>query len=79
MNCRGLFLNKVLRPATLLKKRLRHMFSCEFFEFFKSNFFQRTHLVAASSPLIWMFHSRKTENRLSPTKKICFVSMKALK
>ena len=37
-----------LRPATLLKKSLAHVFSCEFCEFFKKNYFYRTPLMAAS-------------------------------
>ena len=39
--CQSLFFNKVegLRPATLLKKRLAQVFSCEFCEFFKNTFF----------------------------------------
>ena len=36
--CRNLFLIK-LRPATLLKYRLSHMFSCDFCEIFKNTFF----------------------------------------
>ena len=32
-----------LRPATLLKKSLWHVFSCEFYEIFKKTFFYRTH------------------------------------
>ena len=34
--------------ATLLKKRLAHVFSYEFYESFKNTFFYRTPLVAAS-------------------------------
>ena len=43
-NCASLFFNKVagLRPATLLKKTLAKMFSCEFCEIFKNTFFQNT-------------------------------------
>ena len=41
--------NKVvdLRPATLLKKSLQHIFSCENCEIFKNTFFHRTTLLAA--------------------------------
>ena len=43
------FCKKVcLRPATLLKKRLAQVFSCEFWEISKNNFFHRTPLVATS-------------------------------
>ena len=39
--CQSLFFNKIagLRPATLLKKRFWHMFSCEFCQIFKKTFF----------------------------------------
>ena len=39
--CQSLFLNKVagLSPATLLKKRLAQVFSCEFCEISKNTFF----------------------------------------
>ena len=39
--CQSFFFNKVaqLRPATLLKKRLTHAFSCEFCEISKNAFF----------------------------------------
>ena len=42
----SIFLNKVVgfRPATLLKKRLWRMFSCEFCQIFKNTFFYRTSL-----------------------------------
>ena len=48
--CQSLFFNRVaaLRPATLLKKRLTQVFSCEICEIFKSTFFYRTSRVAAS-------------------------------
>ena len=44
------FFNKVagLRLATLLKKRLAHVLSCEVCEISKNNFFHRTPLMAAS-------------------------------
>ena len=47
-------LNKVshLRPATLFKKTLAQVFSCEFCEIYKSTFFHRAPLVAASEFLI---------------------------
>ena len=35
-------------PATLLKKRLAQVFSCEFCEISKNTFLHRTPLVAAS-------------------------------
>ena len=43
--CQSLFLNKVpgLRPATLLKKKLQHIF-CEFCEILKNTFFFTEHL-----------------------------------
>ena len=49
----SLFFNKVagLWPATLLKKRLSQVFSCEFCEIFKNTIVYRTPLVAASN---WM-------------------------
>ena len=37
-----LFLLLTLKPATLLKKRLAQVFSCEFCEFSKNTFFYRT-------------------------------------
>ena len=39
--CQSLFFNKVvgLRPATLLRKTLAQMFSCEFCKVFKNTFF----------------------------------------
>ena len=37
-----------LGHATLLKKRLAQLFSCECYEIFKNTFFQATLLVAAS-------------------------------
>ena len=42
--------NKIagLRPATLFKKRLAQVFSCEFCEISMNTFFYRTPLVAAS-------------------------------
>ena len=48
--CQSLFFNKVpgITPATLLKKRLAQVFSCEFCEIFKNTFFYRTSPVAAS-------------------------------
>ena len=49
--CWSLFFNKLagLRLATVLKKRLRHMFfSCESYEIFKNSFFYRVPSVAAS-------------------------------
>ena len=48
--CRSLFYNNVaeLQPATLLKKRLSRVFSCEFSEIFKNTFFYR-HLRATAS------------------------------
>ena len=48
--CQSLIFNKVagLRPATLLKKRLAQVFSCEFCEIFKNNFFYGTTTVATS-------------------------------
>ena len=42
--CQSRFLNKVpvLRPATLLKKTMAQVFSCEFCEIFKNTFLYRT-------------------------------------
>ena len=37
-----------LRPATILRKILAQVFSCEFCEIFKNTFFHRAPLVAAS-------------------------------
>ena len=50
----SLFFNKVahLRPATLLKKRLAQVFSCEFYEISKNTFFYRTLPVAVSEDSI---------------------------
>ena len=58
--CQSLFFNKVagLRPASLLKKRLWHVFSCEFCEAFKNTFFHRTPPVAASVKLINQINKR---------------------
>ena len=57
--CQSLFLNKVagLRPATLLKNTLAQVFSCEYCEIYKTTFFHRTPLVAASaqSHIVAMF------------------------
>ena len=51
--CQSLFFNKVAgRPATLLKKTLAQVFSCEFCEISKNTFFYRTPPVAASG---WKF------------------------
>ena len=49
--CRSFFLNKVadLRPATLLKRTVAQVFSCEFCEIYKNTFFHKTPLVAASA------------------------------
>ena len=46
--CQSLFFNKVtgLRPATLKKETLVHVFSCEFFEVLKNTFFTEC--------LLWM-------------------------
>ena len=42
-----------LGPATLLRKKtLAQVFSCEFCEIYKNNFYYRTPLVAASGVLI---------------------------
>ena len=48
--CQSLFFKKVagLRPATLLKKRLSQVFSCEFFEITK-NTFSTEHFRATAS------------------------------
>ena len=42
--CQSLFFNNVagLRPATLLKKRLTQVFSCEFCEISENTFFKNT-------------------------------------
>ena len=47
--CQSFFFNKVagLRLATLIKKTLPQVFSCEFCEIFKKIYFYRTPLVAA--------------------------------
>ena len=49
------FFNKVagLRPATLLKKRLAQLFSCEFCEISKNTFSHRTTPVIASKISNW--------------------------
>ena len=51
--CQSVFFNKVagLRPATLLKKTLAQVFSCEFSEISKNNFSYRTPPVAASGDI----------------------------
>ena len=61
------FLNKVagLRPATLLKNRLRHRcFLVNFAKFLRTPFYRRTPLVAAASVSlklnIWIWYSNKT-------------------
>ena len=50
--CQSLFFNKVagLGPATLLKKVLAQVFSCEFCEIFKNTFF--TEHVRATAPMM---------------------------
>ena len=51
-----------LKPATLLKKRLAQVFSCEFWEIPKNTFFvYRTPLVAASDSLINCSHCQLHE------------------
>ena len=51
--CQSVFFNKVagLRPATLFKKTLAQVFSCEFSEISKNNFSYRTPPVAASGDI----------------------------
>ena len=51
--CQSLVFNKVveLRPATLLKKTLAQVFSCEFYKISKNVFSYRTPPVAASEYL----------------------------
>ena len=44
--CHGLFLKR------FIKKRLAQVFSCEFYEFFKNIFFNRTRPVAAYEVMI---------------------------
>ena len=53
---RVIFLNEVAacRPATLLKKRLTQVFSCEFCEIFKNTFFTE-YLWTTASIIIWIF------------------------
>ena len=47
--CQGPFFNKVRpQPATLLKKRLAQVFSCEFWEIFKNTFFIKQLWATAS-------------------------------
>ena len=65
---RDSFFNKVvdLQHATLLKKRLWHRcFFCEFCEISKNTFFNRIHLVAASSILreTWKTSVQPMSNR----------------
>ena len=55
--CQGLFFNKVagFRPSTLLKKRLWHVFPCEFCEISQNTFFTE-HLALRmdkSNFLLW--------------------------
>ena len=57
--CQSLFFNKipVLTPATLFKKPLAQVFSCEFCKTFRDIFFYRTPRVAASGLshiLLWL-------------------------
>ena len=49
--CQKIFFNEVacLRPATLLKKSMAQVFSCEFCKISKNTFFYKTPLVAASA------------------------------
>ena len=61
--CLKNFLNKVsdLRPATLLKKRLREeaqVFSCEFCEISKNTYSYRTPQVAASLVCCHLFYKK---------------------
>ena len=56
--CLSLFFNTVaaLKPATLLKKRLWHVLSCEFCNISKNTFSYRTPRVAASRILNVLFN-----------------------
>ena len=46
--CWSFFLIK-LQACNLIKKRIQHVFSCEYCEIFKNSFLYRTSLVAASA------------------------------
>ena len=51
--CQSLFFNKGLQACNFIKKEtLALVFSCEFCEISKNNFFYRTPLVAASEFLV---------------------------
>ena len=66
----SLFLNKVAgRPATLLKKRLPQVFSCEFCEISKNAFLQNT----SGRLLLKRFKIRKVMKR-----KNCYVFLKGM-
>ena len=72
--CRNFFLNKVadLRPATLLKKTLAQVFSCEFCEIYKNTFFHKTPLVAASEQLSISVLNIISQNSLNDTRHLVF-------
>ena len=65
--CQSLFFNKVasLRPATLFKKRLAQVFSCDFFEIFKDTIFTEHIWKTASEAAVPRFCCRsRSENCL---------------
>ena len=65
--CQSLFFNKVasLRPATLFKKRLAQVFSCDFCEIFKDTIFTEHLWKTASEAAVPRFCCRsRSENCL---------------
>ena len=72
--CRSFFLNKVadLRPATLLKRTVAQVFSCEFCEIYKNTFFHKTPLVAASEQLSISVLNIISQNSLNDTRHLVF-------
>ena len=85
--CQSLFFNKVagLRPATLLKKTLAQVFSCEYCEIYKNTFLQRTTLMAASDAagnlnvysMFQRFSSKYNSGWVCFKHIICFVAIQA--
>ena len=70
--CQSLFFHKItgLRPATLLKKTLAQVFSCDFCKISKNTFYYRTPLMATSdyvniSDVCFLVQIEKTSKNLN--------------
>ena len=63
--CQSLLFNKVagLRTASLLKKTLAQVFSCEFWEIFKNNYFEK-HLRMVASDIFTILIEHKPYSKL---------------